>query len=112
MFETATARALRGLSILLILGLVAGVLAIHVLDGSTEARRALLEREHLHLRARVHDLARDNAREAAELSRLEMGVEGWRDVARRDLGMVREGEVVYRFPGPNGGSPGRPPASH
>ncbi len=110
MFETATARALRGLSVLLILGLVAGVLVIHLLDGSTEARRVLLEREHLHLRARIHELARDNTREAARLNRLEIGVEGWRDVARRDLGMVRPGEVIYRFPRADGSGPGHPPA--
>ncbi len=106
MFETPAARALRGLSILLILGLVAGVLAMHLLDGSTEARRALLEREHLHLRARIHELARDNSREAAKLNRLETGVEGWRDVARRDLGLVRKGEVIYRFPSSRGHSAG------
>ena len=32
------------------------------------------------------------------VSALEAGVEGWQDVARRDYGMVRDGEVVFRFP--------------
>lgn len=39
-----------------------------------------------------------NERLMGELESLERGAQGWQNLARKEYGMLLEGEVVYRFP--------------
>ncbi len=83
---------------MLLFGVVIGILTVHVLNPARSARMELLRRDHDRLRMVVDQLRRDNERLSQELSALESGAEGWREVARREFGLIAPGEVVFRFP--------------
>ena len=98
MSESVVARFLRRMFVAILLGAVASVMLLHGLDGARGARLEMLQRHHDRLSSVNNRISRDNGRLADELHSLEEGVAGWRDVARREHGMLREGEVVFRFP--------------
>jgi len=98
MFETGIARAIRSFVLLGLMGLVATSIAMHTLNPTRGARLDMLERHHSNLSASVERLERDNAELRQQLVTLESGAEGWRDVARREFGLIGDGEVIYRFP--------------
>ncbi len=98
MFEAPSTIAIRRLLITLLFGAVAGMLTLHAVSPARSARLEMLERQHLRLKGLVARIEEDNDRLEAELSALEEGLEGWRDVARREYRMVLPGEVVFRFP--------------
>ncbi len=98
MFEATSTRFIRALLIALLLGVGLGVVAMNVLDPDRTARQEMLERDHARMRTLLGRTARDNRYLEAELRSLEEGVAGWHDVARREFGMIRDGEVVFRFP--------------
>ena len=83
---------------LLLFGVVIGILTVHVLNPARSARMELLRKDHERLRSVVDELRRDNQRLSQELRGLEEGTDGWREVARRDFGLIAPGEVVFRFP--------------
>ncbi len=98
MFETGIARAIKSFVLLGLMGLVATSIVLHALNPAREVRLDMLERHHSHLAASVRQLARDNGDLRLQLTALESGKEGWRDVARREFGLISDGEVIYRFP--------------
>lgn len=97
-FESRAVLAVRGLTVLLILGILAGLMLLHVLDSSRSDRLMMLRTDHARLRSHIARVKTENERISAELEALETGDAGWRDVARKDFGMIMRGEVVYRFP--------------
>ncbi|MGM0574675.1 MAG: FtsB family cell division protein [Myxococcota bacterium] len=98
MFEAKSAIAIRRVLLVLLLGGVLGVVAAKVVDPARTARRAMLERHHGRLETLNHRLERENVRLESELRSLETGLEGWKQVARREHGMLLPGEVIFRFP--------------
>lgn len=98
MFEANSTRFIKALILTLCLGLCLGVVAMNLFDPARSARLTTLERDHARMAAVNARMARDNARLERELRSLEEGVAGWREVARREHGMILEGEVVFRFP--------------
>lgn len=98
MFETRIVRAFRGLVIVGLMAMVAGSIGMHALNPARQARLEMLERHHSNLDATVTRLARRNADLRTQLQALESGEAGWRDVARREFGLIGKGEVIYRFP--------------
>ncbi len=98
MFEATSTRFIKALFVVLLLGGGLGVVAMNVLDPERSARLELLEQDHARMQALLTHTERENRSLEAELRSLEEGVAGWYDVARRDHGMIRDGEVVFRFP--------------
>jgi cell division protein FtsB len=91
-------KAARSFIPILFFGLITGALTLHALNPARSARLEMLSEDHLRLQAEVEHLTRQGDRLKVELRSLEEGSEGWRDVARRDFGMIAPGEVVFRFP--------------
>ena len=98
MFESTFARAFRGLVLLGLMGLVAASIMMHAFNPDRSARLDMLERHHSYLSASVKRLTEDNGDLRKQLTALESGADGWRDVARREFGLISDGEVVFRFP--------------
>lgn len=98
MFEARSTRFLKALSLALFLGLALGVVAMNLFDPARTARLEMLERDHARMQRRIEREARDNTLREAELEGLKSGGHAWRDVARREGGLLLEGEVVFRFP--------------
>lgn len=93
-----TTNALRRLLVLLLLGAATGVVVLHLVNPGRAARLEMLERHHQRLGTMMTRIDRDNQALAAELDGMERGLETWRSVARREYGMISDGEVVFRFP--------------
>lgn len=83
---------------LLLFGVIIGILMGHVFNPARSARMELLRKDHDRLRMVVEELKRDNNALTKELQSLEEGTEGWRDVARKEFGLLAPGEVLFRFP--------------
>ena len=98
MFESSFARAFRGLVLLGLMGLVAASIIMHAVNPNRAARLDMLERHHSYLSASVKRLTEDNSDLRSQLTSLESGAEGWKEVARREFGLIADGEVVFRFP--------------
>ena len=82
------------------IGLVAaGVFAISewTIDPELEAQNARLEAELMRIEARNGRIAADIESLISEIARLKSDGPEVVDHARKDLGMVRPGEMVYRF---------------
>lgn len=93
---------LRLLMILLLLMLVVLQYRLWVGQGSL-AEVAHLERQIERQRNRIAEMEERNARLQAEVKSLKQGLEAVEARARRDLGMIKEGEVFYQvIPAENG----------
>ena len=86
---------LRLLVILLLLMLVILQYRLWVGQGSL-AEVAHLERQIERQRNRIADMEARNARLQAEVASLKKGLEAVEARARRDLGMIKEGETFYQ----------------
>ena len=82
----------------LFFGLLTGALIVHVFSPAREARLDMLRDDHERVQSDVSRLKLKSEKLKAELHRFQDGAEGWREVARRDLGLIAPGEVVFRFP--------------
>ena len=82
----------------LFFGMISGALVLHVLSPARSARLQMLDEDHQRISGDVDHLRLKAERLKAELHSFQDGSEGWREVARRDLGMIAPGEVVFRFP--------------
>jgi hypothetical protein len=82
----------------LFFGMISGTLVLHVLSPARSARLGMLDEDHQRISGDVDHLRLKAERLKAELHSFQDGAEGWREVARRDLGMIAPGEVVFRFP--------------
>lgn len=98
MFEATSSIFLKRTALLLLLGCIVGVITARTVDPAREARREMLEQHHGRMETVNHELQRDNARLGTELSSLRTSGEGWKQVARREHGMILDGEVIFRFP--------------
>jgi len=91
--DTVT-RGLLGLFLLAALGFVAA----NVLHPGRAQRLRVLDASESRLESMMLALENDNERLMGELRRLERGAQGWQALARKEYGMLLEGEYVYRFP--------------
>lgn len=97
MFEATTTRFMKLLAVVLLLGMGLGIVALHLLNPTRNARLTMLERDHARMQTFIAREKRDNGVLEQELRSLQSGA-GWYDVARREHGMLLDGEVVFRFP--------------
>ena len=82
----------------LFFGMLSGALVLHVLSPARTARLEMLQEDHERIQGDVERLRSRADRLKAELHGFQDSAEGWKEVARRDLGMIAPGEVVFRFP--------------
>ena len=82
----------------LFFGMLSGALVLHVLSPARTARLEMLQEDHERIQGDVKRLRSKVDRLKVELHSFQDGAEGWKEVARRDLGMIAPGEVVFRFP--------------
>jgi cell division protein FtsB len=87
----------RLLKIILPVMLLTGLLTVFGERGLLKAYRLTNERDDI--RAKVEKLSRENQYLRGELSSLRGDRRYIENIARKDLGLVREGETVYRFRG-------------
>ncbi len=89
------------------------VMAINVLNPSRAQRLRVIGASEDRLESMIVALEHDNERLMGELQRLERGAQGWQSLARKEYGMLLEGEYVYRFPAAKpAGLPERLTAEH
>ncbi|MFT7582749.1 MAG: cell division protein FtsB [Myxococcota bacterium] len=98
LFEAKSTVLIRRLAIVLLLGVAVGMVTMNLFDPARSARLTMLQRHHSRLHNLNSRIERDNTRLMQELNSLESGVVGWQNVARKEHGMLLEGEVVFRFP--------------
>ena len=83
----------------LILGVILAGLALNLAWGSPGIRDLLILRQHAQaLTGQRDQLARDNAVLLTQIARLHSDDEYLQRLIRQQLGFVRPGELVYRFP--------------
>lgn len=75
-------------------------MAINVLNPGRAQRLRIIGNSEARLESMMLALQHDNDRLVNELQRLERGAQGWQSLARKEYGMLLEGEYVYRFPAP------------
>ena len=75
-----------------------GFMAANVLHPGRAQRLRKLGASEARLESMMLSLEHDNDRLMSELHRLERGAQGWQALARKEYGMLLEGEYVYRFP--------------
>lgn len=85
----------RLLKIVLPIVIITGILTIFGERGLIKAYRLSSERDEI--RVKVEKLRRENQYLRGELASLRSDRHYVEDMARRELGFVREGETVYRF---------------
>ena len=85
----------RMLKIILPIVIITGLLTVFGERGLIKAYRLANERDEI--RAKVEKLRRENQYLRGELASLRSDKHYIEDMARRELGLVREGETVYRF---------------
>lgn len=73
-------------------------MAANVLHPGRAQRLRNLSASEARLESMMLSLEHDNDRLMSELHRLERGAQGWQSLARKEYGMLLEGEYVYRFP--------------
>jgi cell division protein FtsB len=98
MFEAQSTLVARRVLIGLLFAGIIAILAFRVVDPARTARADMLERQLARLQTADGVMARDNERLLERLRGLETGPEGWKDLARRQHGMLSDGEVIFRFP--------------
>lgn len=72
-------------------------LPYHLIGGTTGAQLERIEHELGRVRAEIHAKEVDNAELRRDIEALRSDPGAIEDIARRDLGMVRPGEVILRF---------------
>ena len=82
----------------LFFGMLSGALVLHVFSPARSALLAMLQEDHDRIQGDVERLRMQSTQLEAELHSFQDSAEGWKGVARRDLGMIAPGEVVFRFP--------------
>lgn len=100
LFQATSTLAIKRLLLALIFGAVAGSIGLRVVSPARSARLDMLERHHAHLLTVNAALERRNHERMERLEALETSEDGWRDLARRQHGMLAPGEVIFRFPAP------------
>lgn len=85
------------LKVVLPIVIITGLLTVFGERGLVKAYRLTSERDDI--RAKVAKLQRENQYLRGELTSLRSDRRYVEDIARKDLGLVREGETVYRFRG-------------
>jgi len=98
MFEAQSTRFIKALFLTLFLGVALGVVAMNLFDPARSQRFAMLERDHARMGTLIERAARENERLEQELDSLQTGLSGWHEVARREDGMILDGEVIFHFP--------------
>jgi len=73
-------------------------MAANVLHPGRAQRLRNISASGARLESMMLSLEHDNERLMSELHRLERGAQGWQSLARKEYGMLLEGEYVYRFP--------------
>ena len=87
---------LLGLSLFLLSALT--FMTLNALNPGRAQRLRIIGASEARLESMMLALEHDNDRLMAELQRLERGAQGWQSLARKEYGMLLEGEYVYRFP--------------
>lgn len=77
--------------------LITGILTVFGERGLTKAYKLTRERDEI--RAKIEKQKRENQYLRGELASLRSDRRYIENIARKDLGLVREGETVYRFRG-------------
>jgi cell division protein FtsB len=91
--------------------LVAGLLAASTVVGGNGLVRLVDLRDQTEvLSERAFQLMQENAALRERIARLHGDDFVLETLARRQLGLVREGDIVYRFAGPDDGPPSLPPS--
>lgn len=85
------------LKVVLPIVIITGLLTVFGERGLVKAYRLTTERDDI--RAKVEKLKRENQYLRGELTSLRSDRRYVENIARKDLGLVREGETVYRFRG-------------
>ena len=98
MFATGAQLALRKLVALLLIGAVAGIITMHMVDPVRSARLKMLQSDHERIVGLIAHLERENEALHHTLRGLQNGGDEWRSLAHREFGMLNDGEVIFRFP--------------
>ncbi|MCB9729117.1 MAG: hypothetical protein H6744_06695 [Deltaproteobacteria bacterium] len=98
MFEARSSILFRRVLIGLLVAGVIGILTLRVVDPARTARAEMLERQLARLETIDGVMGRENARLEERLRGLEEGSTAWKELARRQHGMLSAGEVIFRFP--------------
>ena len=98
MFEARSTAIIRRLLLIVVFGSVTLTFTSGVWDPARTARFEVLERDHERLSYMNQRLMRTNLRLEEELDALNTTRLGWEMVARREHGLLLEGEVIFRFP--------------
>lgn len=98
MFEATSTRILKAVFVTLFLGAALFIVAMNLFDPARAERLAMLERDHARMGTLIERAARDTARLEQELESLQTGLDGWHETARREDGMILDGEVIFHFP--------------
>lgn len=87
------------LAIKLVLSAVAAGLVVYLFVFSSHGylRFKELEAENAELEERITKAEKENAQLREEIKRMESDLEAVEELLRTDLGLIRDGEVVYRF---------------
>jgi len=97
-FEATSTRLIKVIALALLIGVAVGILSMNLFDPNRSARLAMLERDHARMQTLIRRTELHNRDLERELRGLEEGLGAWYEVARREHGMVLEGEVIFRFP--------------
>jgi len=98
LFRAPRAGLVRRLLVALFLLCALTVVAANVFQPGRPQRLRLLHATEARLESMTLTLEQQNDRLLGELERLERGAEGWQALARKEYGMLLDGELVYRFP--------------
>lgn len=98
MFEARSTVFLRRLFLIVVFGSVTLTFTSGVWDPARTARLEILERDHERLSYMNQRMMKTNMRLEEELDALNTTHLGWEMVARREHGLLLEGEVIFRFP--------------
>jgi len=98
MFEATSTRFIKAAFVTLLLGAALFVVTMNLFDPARAERMSMLERDHARMGRLIDRAARDNRRLEQELESLQTGLEGWHETARREDGMILDGEVIFHFP--------------
>lgn len=98
LFEATSTRILKRTLLGLLLLAALFIVASSALHPGRAERLSRLTTSSARLSSLMRETERHNERLTAELRGLEHGPEGWQALARKELGMLREGEFVFRFP--------------
>ncbi|TNF25854.1 MAG: hypothetical protein EP329_22290 [Deltaproteobacteria bacterium] len=98
MFEATSTRFIKAAFVVLFLGAALFVVTMNLFDPARAERMAMLEHDHARMTRLIEREARETERLERELEALQTGLEGWHETARREDGMILDGEVIFHFP--------------